>query len=134
MLTIFRISFKLTINITWVFSRVCHVQIKFILGPSLLDCKSQLNYLWGRLSPGRIVSGADCLGAYCLRGSLSPGRIVLGHIVSGRIVSGHHVPPPQLSISKGLGVAKLGKYEKYIENQRLKNTSIVLQISPQQKL
>ena len=32
------------------------------------------------------------------------------------------------------GGALLGKYEKYIENQQLRNTSIVLQISPQQKL
>ena len=35
----------------------------------------------------------------------------------------------QLSISEGFGGALLRKQEKYIENQRLKNTSIVLQIS-----
>ena len=40
----------------------------------------------------------------------------------------------QLSISEGFRGALLGRYEKYIENQRLKNTSIVLQISPQQNL
>ena len=49
--------------------------------------------LRGRLSPGRIVSGADCLGAYCLWGTLSLGQIVLGHIVSGP-----HVPPPDLTV------------------------------------
>ena len=49
----------------------------------------------GRLSLGRIISGAHCLGAYCLRGILSPGRIVLGHIVSG-----HHVPTPLYWLKK----------------------------------
>ena len=37
----------------------------------------------------------------------------------------------QLSISEGFRGAQLGKYEKYIENQQLKNTNIVLRISPQ---
>ena len=54
----------------------------------------------GRLSPGHIVSGADCLRGTLSRGVLFPehiisGHIVLGHIVPGRIFSGHHVPPPK---------------------------------------
>ena len=40
----------------------------------------------------------------------------------------------QLSISECFRGALLGKYEKCKENQRLKNTRVVLQISPQPKL